>query len=60
MPANVPGGVEDILDELSKEEGISQVTLGRQAVSAGTVSQVRGGAGTQGTQPGGACGVRAP
>ncbi|GAB4814294.1 hypothetical protein N2152v2_001340 [Parachlorella kessleri] len=38
-PTSVPSGVEDILDELSKEEGVAQVTLGRQAVSAGTVSQ---------------------
>lgn len=46
VPTSVPSGVEDILDELSKEEGVKEVTLGRQAVSAGSVSQVGGRAGS--------------
>ena len=42
VPTSVPSGVEDILDELSKEEGIQEVVLGRQADVQHTVSQVRG------------------
>ena len=56
VPTALPAGVEDILDELSKEEGIREVTLGRQAVSAGTVSQVGG---CEGRRVGGREGGRA-
>lgn len=39
VSASVPGGVEDILDELSKESGIGEVTLGRRVEERRTVSQ---------------------
>lgn len=39
VPTTVPAGVEDILNELSKEEGITEVTLGRRVEEKRTVSQ---------------------
>jgi predicted RNA-binding protein with RPS1 domain len=39
VPATVPSAVEDILDELSREEGVSGVTLGRRVEERRTVSQ---------------------
>lgn len=39
VPANIPSGVEDILDELSKEDGVREVTLGRCVEEKRTVSQ---------------------
>jgi predicted RNA-binding protein with RPS1 domain len=39
VPADVPTGVEDILHELSKEDGIVGVTLGRRVQERRTVSQ---------------------
>lgn len=39
VPATMPQGVEDILDELSNENGIEEVTLGRRVEERRTVSQ---------------------
>lgn len=39
VPASMPSGVEDILDELAKEAGVSSVALGRRAEERRTVSQ---------------------
>lgn len=39
VPASVPAAVEDILEELSREEGVSGVTLGRRVEERRTVSQ---------------------
>jgi hypothetical protein len=40
VPTAVPSGVEDILDELSKDAGVKSVTLGRRVKEQRTVSQV--------------------
>ena len=42
-PARVPQGVEDVCQELQKEDGIAAVRLGRQVQERRTVSQVRPG-----------------
>jgi len=39
VPVSIPQGVEDILDELSKEPGVGEVTLGRRVEERRTVSQ---------------------
>lgn len=39
VPVTMPQGVEDILDELSNENGIEEVTLGRRVEERRTVSQ---------------------
>ena len=39
VPANIPTGVEDVLTELAKEDGVSDVTLGRRVEEQRTVSQ---------------------
>lgn len=39
VAADVPTGVEDVLEELAKEEGVTEVTLGRRAEEQRTVSQ---------------------
>ena len=39
VPVDMPQGVEDILDELSKESGVKEVTLGRRVEERRTVSQ---------------------
>lgn len=39
VPASVPAAVEDILDELSREPGVTGVTLGRRVEEQRTVSQ---------------------
>jgi predicted RNA-binding protein with RPS1 domain len=39
VAADVPTGVEDVLEELAKEEGVTEVNLGRRAEEQRTVSQ---------------------
>lgn len=39
VPATIPSGVQDVLEELSKEDGVKEVNLGRRVEEQRTVSQ---------------------